>query len=116
MTAISGVAYQRLLSERKSWRKDHPFGLVAKPMVKPDGTTAGCMCCLALGMNEDIPLHQGALNSSDICENTVLVTDAHAALDHAWCPRQAPPTCCTGSAGSLEKRAQSGRAAHTLWT
>ena len=38
MTAVSGVAYQRLLSERKIWRKDHPFGFVAKPMVKADGT------------------------------------------------------------------------------
>lgn len=29
----------RLKKERKEWRKDHPFGFVAKPIDNPDGTT-----------------------------------------------------------------------------
>ena len=34
---MSGVAHQRLSLERRSWRKDHPFGFVAKPQTNPDG-------------------------------------------------------------------------------
>ena len=34
-----GVAASRLAEERRSWRKDHPFGYVAKPETLPDGTT-----------------------------------------------------------------------------
>lgn len=32
------VASSRLAEERKSWRKDHPLGFVAKPKTKADGT------------------------------------------------------------------------------
>ena len=32
------LALQRLGEERKSWRKDHPFGFVAKPTDNTDGT------------------------------------------------------------------------------
>uniref|UniRef100_A0A914BW11 UBC core domain-containing protein n=1 Tax=Acrobeloides nanus TaxID=290746 RepID=A0A914BW11_9BILA len=35
---MSGIAAMRLVEERKSWRKDHPFGFIAKPAKKPDGT------------------------------------------------------------------------------
>ena len=35
---MSGIARGRLQEERKSWRKDHPYGFVAKPKQKPDGT------------------------------------------------------------------------------
>lgn len=35
---MSGIAAARLTVERKAWRKDHPFGFIAKPMKKPDGT------------------------------------------------------------------------------
>ncbi|PVD38546.1 hypothetical protein C0Q70_01162 [Pomacea canaliculata] len=35
---MSGIALARLAEERKSWRKDHPFGFVAKPTKNPDGT------------------------------------------------------------------------------
>lgn len=31
------VAKARLAEERKSWRKDHPFGFVAKPTKSPSG-------------------------------------------------------------------------------
>jgi ubiquitin-conjugating enzyme E2 I len=34
-----GVAASRLAEERKSWRKDHPFGFVAKPEAAADGST-----------------------------------------------------------------------------
>lgn len=37
--AAGGVAASRLAEERKSWRKDHPFGFVAKPETKEDGST-----------------------------------------------------------------------------
>lgn len=33
-----GIARGRLQEERKSWRKDHPHGFVAKPVTLPDGT------------------------------------------------------------------------------
>ena len=35
---MSTPASQRLSSERKLWRKDHPYGFTAKPTKKPDGT------------------------------------------------------------------------------
>jgi len=34
---MSGIAQARLAEERKLWRKDHPFGFVARPMTMPDG-------------------------------------------------------------------------------
>jgi len=36
---MSGPAIARLTTERKNWRKDHPFGFVAKPETKPDGSS-----------------------------------------------------------------------------
>ncbi|KAK9067144.1 hypothetical protein SSX86_014469 [Deinandra increscens subsp. villosa] len=33
-----GVAVGRLTAERKSWRKNHPYGFVAKPDTFPDGS------------------------------------------------------------------------------
>ena len=35
---MSGIAQARLSEERKAWRKDHPFGFIARPMKNPDGT------------------------------------------------------------------------------
>uniref|UniRef100_A0A914Z045 SUMO-conjugating enzyme UBC9 n=1 Tax=Panagrolaimus superbus TaxID=310955 RepID=A0A914Z045_9BILA len=35
---MSGIATGRLAEERKAWRKDHPFGFIAKPGKNPDGT------------------------------------------------------------------------------
>ena len=35
---MPGVAEGRLQQERKNWRKDHPFGFVAKPETRPDGS------------------------------------------------------------------------------
>uniref|UniRef100_A0A7E4W6H1 UBC core domain-containing protein n=1 Tax=Panagrellus redivivus TaxID=6233 RepID=A0A7E4W6H1_PANRE len=35
---MSGIAAGRLTEERKAWRKDHPFGFIAKPMKNSDGT------------------------------------------------------------------------------
>lgn len=35
---MAGIAQQRLAEERKSWRKDHPFGFIAKPSKNPDGS------------------------------------------------------------------------------
>lgn len=32
------IAASRLASERKSWRKDHPYGASAKPRTKADGS------------------------------------------------------------------------------
>uniref|UniRef100_A0ACD5UDX9 Uncharacterized protein n=1 Tax=Avena sativa TaxID=4498 RepID=A0ACD5UDX9_AVESA len=36
--ASGGIARGRLAEERKSWRKNHPHGYVAKPETLPDGT------------------------------------------------------------------------------
>ncbi|CAO2043437.1 unnamed protein product [Urochloa humidicola] len=36
--ASGGTARGRLAEERKSWRKSHPHGFVAKPATLPDGT------------------------------------------------------------------------------
>ncbi|MCP9266404.1 SUMO-conjugating enzyme [Dirofilaria immitis] len=33
-----GIAAGRLAEERKAWRKNHPFGFIAKPSSNPDGT------------------------------------------------------------------------------
>jgi len=33
-----GIALSRLSEERKAWRKDHPYGFVAKPVKNKDGT------------------------------------------------------------------------------
>ncbi|KAL1528298.1 hypothetical protein AB1Y20_009654 [Prymnesium parvum] len=35
---MSGLAQQRLQQERKAWRKDHPYGFVAKPVTDKNGT------------------------------------------------------------------------------
>jgi len=35
---MSGIAAARLAEERKSWRKDHPFGYIAKPWKNEDGS------------------------------------------------------------------------------
>eukprot|EP00058_Branchiostoma_floridae_P018134 XP_002603623.1 hypothetical protein BRAFLDRAFT_126929 [Branchiostoma floridae] len=35
---MSGIALGRLSEERKAWRRDHPFGFVAKPTKNADGT------------------------------------------------------------------------------
>jgi hypothetical protein len=35
---MSGLAQARLSEERKSWRKDHPFGFIARPIKNQDGT------------------------------------------------------------------------------
>ena len=35
---MSGIAQARLSEERKGWRKDHPFGFIARPMKNPDGS------------------------------------------------------------------------------
>eukprot|EP00042_Codosiga_hollandica_P021944 m.78725 g.78725 ORF g.78725 m.78725 type:complete len:160 (+) comp50596_c0_seq1:38-517(+) len=35
---MSGFALGRLNEERKIWRRDHPFGFIAKPMTAEDGT------------------------------------------------------------------------------
>uniref|UniRef100_A0AC34QG97 UBC core domain-containing protein n=1 Tax=Panagrolaimus sp. JU765 TaxID=591449 RepID=A0AC34QG97_9BILA len=35
---MSGIAAGRLTEERKAWRKDHPFGFIAKPTKNPDGS------------------------------------------------------------------------------
>ncbi len=35
---MSGIALGRLAEERKSWRKDHPFGFIAKPTKNQDGS------------------------------------------------------------------------------
>ena len=35
---MSGIAQARLSEERKAWRKEHPFGFIARPMKNPDGT------------------------------------------------------------------------------
>ena len=35
---MSGIAQARLSEERKNWRKDHPFGFIAKARKKADGT------------------------------------------------------------------------------
>jgi len=33
------MARERLVLERRSWKKDHPHGMVAKPTKLPDGGT-----------------------------------------------------------------------------
>ena len=35
---MSGIALTRLSEERKAWRRDHPYGFVAKPVKNSDGT------------------------------------------------------------------------------
>eukprot|EP00898_Chlorokybus_atmophyticus_P009175 jgi/Chlat1/9259/Chrsp99S08529 len=35
---MSGIARGRLMQERKSWRKDHPFGFVARLAEEADGS------------------------------------------------------------------------------
>mmetsp|Transcript_14474 Transcript_14474/g.20306 ORF Transcript_14474/g.20306 Transcript_14474/m.20306 type:complete len:161 (+) Transcript_14474:101-583(+) len=37
--ATGGMAAGRLSSERKAWRKDHPFGFIARPTQNTDGTS-----------------------------------------------------------------------------
>ena len=48
--ASGGVTLSRLSQERKNWRKDHPFGFVAKPESKPDGSALSLHTLLVLGL------------------------------------------------------------------
>ena len=36
---MAGIAEGRLREERRSWRKDHPIGFVARPRSEADGST-----------------------------------------------------------------------------
>lgn len=36
---MSGLALERLMAERKNWRKDFPAGFHARPMKKADNST-----------------------------------------------------------------------------
>jgi ubiquitin-conjugating enzyme E2 I len=38
---MSSIATQRLMAERKAWRKDRPFGFTAGPMKESDGGSGG---------------------------------------------------------------------------
>ena len=35
---MAGIAQGRLSEERKAWRRDHPFGFIARPIKNTDGT------------------------------------------------------------------------------
>ena len=35
---MSGLAQKRLMEERKTWRRDHPYGFWARPMKNDDRT------------------------------------------------------------------------------
>jgi ubiquitin-conjugating enzyme E2 I len=35
---MSAIAKKRLISERKNWRKEHPYGFYARPSKRPDGS------------------------------------------------------------------------------
>uniref|UniRef100_A0A914I9D4 SUMO-conjugating enzyme UBC9 n=1 Tax=Globodera rostochiensis TaxID=31243 RepID=A0A914I9D4_GLORO len=37
-TKMAGIAGGRLAEERKAWRRDHPFGFIARPTKSEDGT------------------------------------------------------------------------------
>jgi ubiquitin-conjugating enzyme E2 I len=39
MSAAGGLAKQRLMQERRQWRKDHPHAFFARPRQNPDSTT-----------------------------------------------------------------------------
>jgi len=41
---MAGIAAGRLAEERKAWRKDHPFGFIARPSKKDDGTLDLLVC------------------------------------------------------------------------
>lgn len=35
---MAGISIARLAEERKGWRRDHPFGFVARPTKNQDGS------------------------------------------------------------------------------
>lgn len=41
MATASSLAYARLREERKSWRRNHPFGFWARPMTLPSTASGG---------------------------------------------------------------------------
>lgn len=56
---MAGIAATRLQEERKEWRKNHPFGFIAKPKKNDDGT----MCLMhwecAIPGKKDTPWEGG---------------------------------------------------------
>ena len=64
-----GIAQSRLSEERKMWRKDHPFGFVAKPTQNPDGTLNLKVWEFAIPGKKSTPweggLYKGTMNFSD---------------------------------------------------
>ena len=74
---MAGIAEGRLREERRSWRKDHPIGFVARPRSKADGSTdllnwdvvipgkkdtmwEGCEFNLTMEFSSDYPATRGA--------------------------------------------------------
>ena len=52
--ASGGVTLSRLTQERKNWRENHPFGFVAKPESKPDGSPLSLQTLLVLGLTNKV--------------------------------------------------------------
>ena len=53
------LATARLAEERKKWRKDHPFGFVAKPLTRDDGTVDQFTWTCKLPGKEGTPFEGG---------------------------------------------------------
>ncbi|RLM75489.1 SUMO-conjugating enzyme Ubc9 [Panicum miliaceum] len=52
MASGGGIARARLAEERKSWRRSHPHGFVAKPATLPDGMEPSITVRQILGIQD----------------------------------------------------------------
>ncbi|KAJ0026390.1 hypothetical protein Pint_08737 [Pistacia integerrima] len=92
-----GIARGRLTEERKSWRKNHPHGFVAKPETAKDGSVnlmtdwEGGFFPLTLHFSEDYPskppkckFPQGFFHPNVYPSGTVCLSILNE--DHGWRP------------------------------
>lgn len=56
---MAGIATARLQEERKEWRKNHPFGFIAKPKKNEDGTMSLMHWECAIPGKKDTPWEGG---------------------------------------------------------
>lgn len=74
----SGTALSRLSQERKSWRKDHPFGFVAKPETAPDGED------MAFFVASDQDVHADKASNSQYRNIRLIRPDAGSTNFFVW--------------------------------
>ncbi|KAJ3389033.1 E2 SUMO-conjugating protein ubc9 [Lobulomyces angularis] len=63
------ICSNRIVEERKQWRKDHPFGFYAKPVKKDDGTLNLMQWTCGIPGKENTPWENGLYTINMVFDN-----------------------------------------------